>query len=206
MSAEYILFERNGDMILCERGIRTFEPYTRSTLDLSAVPVLKTLTHLPVVIDPSHATGILEKASPMVRAAIAAGADGLMVEVHNDPDNALSDGPQRLYPKQSGALMRDIYVIAPVIGKQLDFGYLEKARTVSRTGDSEGNLQTPAAHVDEPGTLTHKACVQYFGENAAAVQKNSFRAVFEALKSEEVGFGVVSLEIHVLSRHRGGCV
>ena len=131
MSAEYILSEGNDQVILCERGIRTFEPYTRNTLDLSAIPVLKALTHLPVMIDPSHATGIREKVSPMARAAVAAGADALIIEVHNEPDKALSDGAQSLYPKQFGQLMRDIYVIAPVVGKQLDFGYLEKATVVS---------------------------------------------------------------------------
>ncbi|MCK5348551.1 MAG: 3-deoxy-7-phosphoheptulonate synthase, partial [Desulfobacula sp.] len=124
MSAEYIMAGGNNNIILCERGIRTFEPYTRNTLDLSAIPVLKQLTHLPIMIDPSHATGIREKVSPMARAAVAAGADALMIEVHNDPDHALSDGPQSLYPEQFGQLTRDIYVIAPVVGKQLDFDYL----------------------------------------------------------------------------------
>ncbi|NIQ91149.1 MAG: 3-deoxy-7-phosphoheptulonate synthase, partial [Deltaproteobacteria bacterium] len=127
MSAEYILSEGNEQVILCERGIRTFERYTRNTLDLSAIPIIKNLTHLPVVIDPSHATGLREKVSPMARAAIAAGADGLMIEVHHDPSQALSDGPQSLYPEQFEQLMRDLYVIAPVVGKQLDFGYLDKA-------------------------------------------------------------------------------
>ena len=123
MSAEYIASEGNDNIILCERGIRTFEPYTRNTLDLSAIPVLKQLTHLPVIIDPSHATGIREKVSPMARAAVAAGADGLMIEVHHNPDEALSDGPQSLYPKQFGRLVRDIYVIAPVVGKQFRHDY-----------------------------------------------------------------------------------
>lgn len=100
MSAEYILSEGNDQVILCERGIRTFEQFTRNTLDLTAVPVIKALTHLPIIIDPSHATGIREKVSPMARAAIAAGADGLTLEVHTEPDKALSDGPQSLYPEQ----------------------------------------------------------------------------------------------------------
>jgi 3-deoxy-7-phosphoheptulonate synthase len=108
MSAEYILSEGNEQVILCERGIRTFERYTRNTLDLSAIPIIKNLTHLPVVIDPSHATGLREKVSPMARAAIAAGADGLMIEVHHDPSKALSDGPQSLYPEQFEQLMRDL--------------------------------------------------------------------------------------------------
>ncbi len=99
MSAEYIMAGGYNNVMLCERGIRTFEPYTRNTLDLCAIPVLKKLTHLPIIIDPSHATGIREKVSPMARAAIAAGADALMIEVHNNPDKALSDGPQSLYPE-----------------------------------------------------------------------------------------------------------
>ena len=103
MSAEYILSEGNDQVILCERGIRTFERFTRNTLDLTAVPVIKSLTHLPIIIDPSHATGIREKVSPMARAAIAAGADGLIVEVHTEPDKALSDGPQSLYPSNSSS-------------------------------------------------------------------------------------------------------
>jgi 3-deoxy-7-phosphoheptulonate synthase len=126
MSAEYILAEGNDKVVLCERGIRTYEPYTRSTLDLSAIPVLKKLTHLPVMVDPSHATGIREKVAPMARAGVAAGADGLMIEVHHDPDNALSDGPQSLYPEQFGRLTRDLYAIAPVVGKQLDFDDLTR--------------------------------------------------------------------------------
>ena len=128
MSAEYILSEGNDQVILCERGIRTFEPYTRNTLDLTAVPVVKKLTHLPIIVDPSHATGLRDKVSPMARAAIAAGADGLIIEVHTDPDKALSDGPQSLYPDQFEQLMRDLYVIGPVVGKQLDYAYLDKAR------------------------------------------------------------------------------
>ncbi len=194
MSAEYILSEGNGNVILCERGIRTFEPYTRNTLDLSAIPVLKTLTHLPVVIDPSHATGIREKVSPMARAAIAAGADGLMIEVHHDPDQALSDGPQSLYPKQFGQLMRDIYVIAPVIGKQLDFDYLDKVSAVDHLAKANGTGMQKAAFLGEMGTFSHKACTQYFGKKVEAIPAPSFKAIFEAVKSGETDFGVVPLE------------
>ena len=104
MSAEYILSEGNGNVILCERGIRTFEPYTRNTLDLSAVPVLKRLSHLPVIVDPSHGTGDAQLVAPMALAATAAGADGLIIEVHNDPANARSDGAQSLTPQQFQAL------------------------------------------------------------------------------------------------------
>lgn len=194
MSAEYILSEGNDNVILCERGIRTFEPYTRNTLDLSAIPVIKQLTHLPVIIDPSHATGIREKVSPMARAAIAAGADGLMIEVHHDPDRALSDGAQSLYPKQFGQLMRNIYVIAPVVGKQLDFGYLDKASAVNHLGKTKGGGSKNAAFLGEIGTFSHKACTQYFGKKITAVPMSSFRAIFEAIKNGETKFGVVPLE------------
>jgi len=194
MSAEYILSEGNDKVILCERGIRTFEPYTRNTLDLSAIPVLKTLTHLPVIIDPSHATGIREKVSPMARAAIAAGADGLMIEVHHDPDKALSDGPQSLYPKQFGQLTRDLYVISPVVGKQVDFDYLDKAKAVHYLSRTNGSGVQRAAFLGEMGTFSHKACMQYFGTQVAGVPTPSFKAIFEAVKTGEVDFGVVPLE------------
>lgn len=194
MSAEYILSEGNDNVILCERGIRTFEPYTRNTLDLSAIPVLKNLTHLPVIIDPSHATGIREKVSPMARAAIAAGADGLMIEVHHKPEEALSDGPQSLYPKQFGQLMRDIYVIAPVIGKQLDFDYLDKVTAVDGLSKVNGKEIQRAAFLGEVGTFSHKACTQYFGAKVEAVSTPSFRGIFESVKKGEVDFGVVPLE------------
>jgi 3-deoxy-7-phosphoheptulonate synthase len=194
MSAEYILSEGNDHVVLCERGIRTFEPYTRNTLDLSAIPVIKNLTHLPVVIDPSHATGIREKVSPMARAAIAAGADGLMIEVHHEPDKALSDGPQSLYPKQFGQLMRDLYVIAPVVGKQLDFGYLEKAKAVRHISATRGDGDRRAAFLGELGTFSHKACAQYFGTDVKAVPMPSFAQIFVAVKRGDVDFGVVPLE------------
>jgi len=113
LCAEYILSEGNNQVVLCERGIRTFEPYTRNTLDLSAVALLKTLTHLPVMVDPSHATGLRELVIPMARAAVAAGADALMVEVHTNPDVALSDGPQSLYPEQFEQLMEEVNLMAP---------------------------------------------------------------------------------------------
>ncbi len=194
MSAEYILSEGNDNVILCERGIRTFEPYTRNTLDLSAIPVLKTLTHLPVIIDPSHATGIREKVSPMARAAIAAGADGLMIEVHHDPDQALSDGPQSLYPKQFGQLTRDLYVIAPVVGKQLDFDYLDKAKAVDHLSKTNGTGMQKAAFLGEIGTFSHKASIQYFGNQVAVVPAPSFKSIFESVKNGDVDFGVVPVE------------
>ncbi len=194
MSAEYILAEGNDKVILCERGIRTFEPYTRNTLDLSAIPVIKKLTHLPVIIDPSHATGSREKVSPMARAAIAAGADGLMIEVHNDPDSATSDGAQSLYPAQFGQLMRDLYVIAPLVDKQVDFGYLDKASNVVHTVRSDGEKGRKAAFLGDVGSFSHKACLQFFGNQVKPLPVDSFRGLFEAVKTEASDFGVVPLE------------
>lgn len=190
MSAEYIVAGGNNNVILCERGIRTFEPYTRNTLDLSAIPVLKKLTHLPIVIDPSHATGIREKVSPMARAAIAAGADALMIEVHHDPDNALSDGPQSLYPEQFGQLIRDLYVIAPVVGKQLDFDYLNKFEEIRL---NVGTTLT-AAFVGEKGDYSHKAGLSYFGDVVTPVPMKSYRDIFTACRSGKAEYGVIPIE------------
>jgi len=193
MSAEYILSEGNSQVVLCERGIRTFEPYTRNTLDLSAIPVLKKLTHLPIIVDPSHATGMREKVSPMARSAVAAGADGLMIEVHHDPEHALSDGAQSLYPQQFRQLMRDIYVIAPVIGKQLDFAHLERVQVIERKRKN-GSARQRAAFMGRMGTFSHKACLQYFGDAAEAVPLPTFRSIFEAVKTGRVDYGIVPLE------------
>jgi 3-deoxy-7-phosphoheptulonate synthase len=117
LAAEYILAEGNPNVILCERGITTFETATRNTLDLNAIPVIKQRSHLPVLVDPSHGTGFRELVSPMAKAALACGADGLLVEVHNDPPNALSDGRQSLFPEQFAAMMRELRPIADAVGK-----------------------------------------------------------------------------------------
>ncbi|MEG8946051.1 3-deoxy-7-phosphoheptulonate synthase [Rosettibacter firmus] len=119
MSAEYILSGGNNNVMLCERGIRTFENYTRNTFDLSAIPVVHKKSHLPVIADPSHATGMRDQVPPMARAAVAAGADGLMIEIHDDPENALSDGPQALYPETFLNLMKELKLIAQAIGRDL---------------------------------------------------------------------------------------
>lgn len=119
MSAEYIMAGGNRQVILCERGIRTFEKYTRNTLDLSAIPVIKKLSHLPIIIDPSHGTGLRDKVAPMSRAAVAAGCDGLIIEVHHDPDNALCDGAQSLFPEEYNKLYKEVKQIAPIIGKTI---------------------------------------------------------------------------------------
>ena len=119
MSAEYIMASGNPNVILCERGIRTFESYTRNTLDLQAIPVIKRLTHLPIIIDPSHAGGKWWLVEPMAKAAVAAGCDGLMIEVHNDPEHALCDGPQSLKPKKYTELLRQVKGIGEIVGKKI---------------------------------------------------------------------------------------
>jgi 3-deoxy-7-phosphoheptulonate synthase len=119
LSAEYVLGGGNMDVVLCERGIRTFETYTRNTLDFSAIPIVKKLSHLPIFVDPSHGTGRRDKVAPMARAAVAAGADGLIIEVHVDPDRALSDGAQTMFPSQFDRLMAELRIIAPAIGRSI---------------------------------------------------------------------------------------
>ncbi|MGD0697844.1 MAG: 3-deoxy-7-phosphoheptulonate synthase [Terriglobia bacterium] len=119
LSAEYIMSGGNYNVVLCERGIRTFESYTRNTLDVSAIPVIQKLSHLPIVVDPSHGTGRRDKVPPMARAAVAAGADGLLIEVHHDPEHALSDGAQSLFPDQFEQLMSELRMIAPAVGRTI---------------------------------------------------------------------------------------
>jgi 3-deoxy-7-phosphoheptulonate synthase len=122
MAAEYIMSEGNYQVILCERGVRTFADHTRNTLDLSIVPAVRRLSHLPILVDPSHATGKRDSILPMARAAVACGADGLLVEVHHQPEKALSDGPQSIYPEQFATMMDEIEQIAPVVGRSLARG------------------------------------------------------------------------------------
>ncbi len=119
LSAEYIMAGGNYEVILCERGIRTFETYTRNTMDISAIPIIKKLSHLPMTADPSHGTGRRDKVPPMGRAAVAAGADALLIEVHHNPDKALSDGAQSLYPEQFTKLMQELRMIAPAVGRSI---------------------------------------------------------------------------------------
>jgi 3-deoxy-7-phosphoheptulonate synthase len=122
MSAEYVMSEGNYQVILCERGVRTFADHTRNTLDLSIIPSVQALSHLPILVDPSHGTGKRDAILPMSRAGVAAGADGILVEVHNHPDKALSDGPQAIYPVQFAQLMDEIGQIAPIVGRSLPRG------------------------------------------------------------------------------------
>ena len=122
MAAEYVMSEGNYEVILCERGVRTFTDHARNTLDLSIVPALHHVSHLPILVDPSHGTGRRDSVLPMARAAVAAGADGVMVEVHNHPEAALSDGPQSVYPAQFATMMTELELIAPVVGRHLTRG------------------------------------------------------------------------------------
>ena len=119
MAAEYILAEGNYNVILCERGIRTFADHTRNTLDLSVIPAVKRLSHLPIIVDPSHGTGRREKVIPLSRGAIAVGADGLIIEVHHRPEEALSDGNQSIEPLEFEKLMKEIGQIAPILGRSI---------------------------------------------------------------------------------------
>jgi len=122
MSAEYVMSEGNYEVILCERGVRTFADHARNTLDLSIVPAIQRVSHLPILVDPSHGTGRRDSVLPMARAAVATGADGVLVEVHHQPDKALSDGPQSIYPRQFASMMDEIGQIAPIVGRQLPRG------------------------------------------------------------------------------------
>jgi 3-deoxy-7-phosphoheptulonate synthase len=138
MAAEYIMSEGNYDVILCERGVRTFADHTRNTLDLSIVPAVQTLSHLPILVDPSHGTGKRDKVLPMARAAVAVGADGILVEVHDHPEVALSDGPQSIYPEQFALMMDEIEQIAPVVHRKLPRGiHVESATAGVHDGRSK---------------------------------------------------------------------
>ncbi|WP_020611124.1 3-deoxy-7-phosphoheptulonate synthase [Sediminispirochaeta bajacaliforniensis] len=191
MAAEYLMAHGSDNVILCERGIRTFETYTRNTLDLSAIPVVKKLSHLPVLVDPSHGTGLREKVHPMALAAVAAGADGLMVEVHPHPEQALSDGPQSLLPDQFEKLMRDLQALSPVIEREIERVPVSIASpTVSVNGKSSGKIAFQGMH----GAYSERAIVRYFGEEASTLPCPSFRSVFETVLSGQVRFGVVPIE------------
>ena len=188
MAAEYILAQGNPNVILCERGIRTFETLTRNTLDMSAVPVIKGLTHLPIIIDPSHATGMRDKVMPLARAAVACGADGIMVEVHNDPDHALSDGPQSLYPEQFERLMREIQAICPIVGRQLDMNLSISRLSVAGPDGAQVAFQGVS------GAFSERAVIHFFGEEAKPLACETFDEVFEKVVSGQVKFALVPLE------------
>ncbi|MFW6293200.1 MAG: 3-deoxy-7-phosphoheptulonate synthase [Spirochaetota bacterium] len=206
MAAEYLLAHGTEDVILCERGIRTFETYTRNSLDISSIPVAKKLTHLPVLVDPSHATGIRAKVPPVALAAIAAGADGLIVEVHPDPEGALSDGPQTVFPEQFEKLMRDIDALSPVVGKEITriprrrqaaSGRADAARVPAAEAEGapvpEGVV--PVAYQGERGAYSEMALLRFFHDlDFAAVPSRHFRDVFEAVLQGTARYGIVPIE------------
>jgi 3-deoxy-7-phosphoheptulonate synthase len=206
MSAEYLLAAGTDSVILCERGIRTFETSTRNTLDLSAIPVVKKLSHLPMIVDPSHGTGLRAKVSPMALAAVAAGADGITVEVHTDPEKALSDGPQSLYPDQFEKLMRDIEAMAPVLGKELArlpekarpghpveiSGAMTAAAVGKRAGGQPG--RTVVAFQGERGAFGEHAIRHWFSEEVEARPVADFRSVFDSVLKESALFGMIPME------------
>jgi 3-deoxy-7-phosphoheptulonate synthase len=188
-AAEYVMAGGNDQVILCERGIRTFSNHSRFTLDLSLIPVLKQMTHLPIVVDPSHGTGNRQFVAPMALAGIAAGADGLIIEVHPEPEKAMSDGPQSLYFEQLEKLIRDLEVISPVVGRQLDLAY-----KVPTEAEWVKSRQLKVAFQGEPGAFSERAVYQYFGETALAQPLVSFRDVFEKVKNRECDYGVIPIE------------
>ncbi|MDR2500979.1 MAG: 3-deoxy-7-phosphoheptulonate synthase [Treponema sp.] len=199
LSAEYLLASGCRDVALCERGIRTFETYTRNTLDISAIAVIKRLSHLPVIVDPSHAVGIRAMVPSAGLSAIAAGADGLTVEVHPHPDKALSDGPQSLYPSQFERLMRDIGALAPVVGKELFRAprpYLQDGggRPGKPCQSGQRPSELPVAYSGQPGAYAEQALLRAFGEEVRRASYPSFAAVFDAVLDGSAGFGVVPVE------------
>ena len=211
MAAEYLLSSGTDDVILCERGIRTYEKATRNTLDLSAIPVLRSLTHLPVLVDPSHAVGIRDKVPPMGLAGIAAGADGLIVEVHPCPDCAMSDGAQSLYPEQFEKMMRDIEVLAPVVGKTVSRRPVRDSRAPSAAEirDRQPDSRTPAGSAAEyvrrkgsavcafsgnEGAFAEQAITRYFDETVSPLPVRSFREVIRAVTDGRADFGMLPIE------------
>ncbi len=198
MAAEYLLASGTEDVILCERGIRTYERATRNTLDLSAIPVLRSLTHLPIIVDPSHAVGVRDKVSPMSLAAIAAGADGLIVEVHPCPDCALSDGAQSLYPEQFEKMMRDIEVLAPVVGRSVSRRPVpssvlggQKKKTAET---SSASRPLTCAYSGGRGAYAEQAIQRYYDDEATALPMANFREVIHAVLDGRAEYGMLPIE------------
>jgi 3-deoxy-7-phosphoheptulonate synthase len=200
MAAEYVLAHGTENVVLCDRGIRTFETYTRNSLDISSIPVVKKLSHLPVLVDPSHATGLREKVPPVALAAAAVGADGIIVEVHTDPEIAMSDGPQTLYPEQFEKLMRDLEAMTPVLGRELvrlpdkpDARPVFGGGAPSDTAGDHGVLKV--AFQGARGAYSETALLRFFQANdVRAEAKDAFRDVFEAVLQGQVEYGVIPLE------------
>ena len=198
MAAEYLLASGTEKVILCERGIRTFEKATRNTLDLSAIPVLRGLTHLPIIVDPSHAVGIRDKIPPMGLASVAGGADGIIVEVHCHPEKALSDGPQALYPQQFDKLMHDIEALAPVLGKSIAHIRLQPLALSKEKTDKENEKKPGSilcAYSGNRGAYAEQAIARYFDSEAITeLPTSSFSELFQSVTDGKADFGMVPIE------------
>ncbi|MCR5731723.1 MAG: 3-deoxy-7-phosphoheptulonate synthase [Sphaerochaetaceae bacterium] len=197
MAAEYLMANGTDQVVLCERGIRTYEKATRNTLDCSAIPVLKKLTHLPVIGDPSHATGVRDLVSPMALAIVASGAHGITVEVHNHPDKALSDGPQSLYPQQFEKLVRDIQALCPVIGKSLEARpriIPEGIKDDSASSSSLSGKERIVAFQGERGAFSELATRRAFGDDVKVLPLPTFKSCFDAVKTGNVDYAVLPVE------------
>lgn len=211
MSAEYLLSAGTDKVILCERGIRTYETATRNTLDLSAIPVLRSMTHLPVIVDPSHALGVRDKIPPMALASVVAGADGIIVEVHCQPEKALSDAAQALYPQQFDKIMRDMEALAPVLGKEV--AHIRSDKTAEKLSNAseaissslkEGSKAEKALCGDDEkitcafsgskGAYAELAVEKYFENQAQALPVNSFDAIFQSVIDGKAEYGMVPIE------------
>ncbi len=197
MAAEYLMASGTDQVVLCERGIRTYEKATRNTLDCSAIPVVQKLTHLPVIGDPSHATGIRDMVAPMSLAIVASGASGVIVEVHNHPENALSDGPQSLYPSQFKKLVHDIQALCPVVGKSLEKiprVLPESMKSREEETASPASSSFTVAFQGVRGAFSELAVRRSFDESVEVMPCHAFSDVFDAVSSGKAKYGVVPVE------------
>ena len=195
MAAEYLMASGTDQVVLCERGIRTYEKATRNTLDCSAIPVVQKLTHLPVIGDPSHATGIRDMVAPMSLAIVASGASGIIVEVHNHPENALSDGPQSLYPSQFRKLVHDIQALCPVVGKSLE-RVPRKTVIAEQAGKEEkkNEQSVTAAFQGVRGAYSELAVRRAFDESVGVLPCHTFTDAFDAVSSGNAKYAVLPIE------------
>lgn len=194
MAAEYLMASGTDQVVLCERGIRTYERATRNTLDCSAIPIVQKMTHLPVIGDPSHATGIRDMVSPMSLALVASGASGLIVEVHNHPEMAFSDGPQSLFPSQFEKLMRDLHALAPVVGKSMERISRNLPLSSAQKTKKEKATSLTVAFQGERGAFSELAIRRMFDEDVAVLPCKQFGDVFEAIMEGSATYGMVPLE------------
>jgi len=197
MAAEYLLSSGTNDVILCERGIRTFGRATRNTLDMSAIPVVKELSHLPVIVDPSHAMGTRDKVPPMALASVAAGAHGLIIEVHTDPDKSFSDGPQSLWPQQFEKLLRDIEALCPTVEREMARLPEPHHGDVLRShlDGSGANRKPKVAFQGERGAYSERAILNYFPEGDVEPHPlPHFNDIFAAVLARDAQWGVIPIE------------